>query len=215
MTEDYILNDGVLEKYYLSEPGEIVEIPEGTKTIGPDFLWNRYDIDDVGLGVSKIIIPESVETVDSGAFVYLEWVEEGIEVAEGNPYLRADGRMLFSKDGKRLIAVLPLDKYETGNELQIPDGVEFVEECALFNAQYTDVVYPQSVKTVKDQYYHPDFGGDSMGAQTYRVVVFHNKDTVFPGEEKDVLQYSTVIKAPADSAAIEYAKENGVEYEEI
>ena len=215
MREDYTLNEGVLEKYLLMDSGDPVIVPNGTKTIGSEFLQPCYDLGDIGLGVSKIVIPDSVETVSPGAFVELEWVSEGFEVDRENPYLRAEGRMLFSKDGTRLIAVLPLDNYQTGKELIIPDGVEIVEECAMYNADYETIVCPQSVKTIKDQWFHPDIWADGLGGQEYVTGVFHNKDTVFPGKIKDLLKYAEIIKAPEGSEAIEYAKEHGIEYEVI
>lgn len=117
--------------------------------------------------LTSITIPDSVTTVETAAFLYctnLEKVSFGsklssmpgnafigcpklvsIEISEDNPNYKADGLMVFSKDGKTLASY----RNAAGN-ITVPEGITTIGECAFANCDdLTSVTLPASVKTIE------------------------------------------------------------------
>ncbi|NMA45738.1 MAG: leucine-rich repeat protein, partial [Lentisphaerae bacterium] len=86
-------------------------------------------------GLSTVLLPASLRSMDATAFSGLATWEDispltAYEVASGNTYLKADDGVLFSADGKTLLA-WPQSK--TPN-YQIPDGTEQIGPHAFANS---------------------------------------------------------------------------------
>lgn len=119
-------------------------------------------------GLTSIIIPNSVHTIESDAFqnctalrkvkigsglkVIHPWAFnntnniEDISIDMNNPYLLLDEGIIYSKD----IKTIYLDtKVADVTHLIIRDGVETISEEAFYQSFFTKVTIPSSVKNIK------------------------------------------------------------------
>ena len=209
----FIIKDGVLyDSFVTAETNggmNCFVIPDGVEELA-DFCVNFLMYSGYDRFLSKIVIPKSVKKIHPRAF--LNSGEIGtFEVDPENPHFKVDGKFLLSKDGKRLVC-FAFDGYE--EDIAVPDGVEVIEETVFYNSAPDLLVFPESVKEIATQY-HDLNCGESYDAEDLGTVVIKNKDVVFTGGVEEMLQFAKCIKAPAGSAAIEYAKEKGIRYEEI
>ncbi|MGI5924261.1 MAG: Ig-like domain-containing protein [Lentisphaeria bacterium] len=102
-------------------------LSEGLESIGKDAF--------LGCGVSTILLPASLKNIDPRAFSGIPmWGEISpliaYEVAPGNTHLKADNGVLFSADGKKLLAC-PQSKTPS---YRIPDGTEEIGPYAFANS---------------------------------------------------------------------------------
>lgn len=95
--------------------------------------------------VKSITIHKRVSNIDRNLF-YIFNHAKSFEVDEENKHFRSIEGVLFSKDGKRLIAY-PAAK--PGNEYTVPDGVEVIEDGAFSECGQLDTInLPDSVTTI-------------------------------------------------------------------
>ena len=113
-------------------------IPDGVKTVGD----NAFSF---CASLTSVEIPASVETIGISAFGGGRSLTS-FSVAPANPNFRAVDGVLFTADGKTLIA-FPAAKKAT--KYAIPDGVETVGDNAFgFCTSLTSVKIPASVKKI-------------------------------------------------------------------
>lgn len=130
--------DGLAFVKYVDK-GEKLTVPNGVKKIG----GNAFD--DCS-SLKTINVPKSVEEIESFAFSNCPSLT-AINVAEDNPVYRSIDGVLYSKDGKTLVAV-PAGKVK--DAFAVPDGVETIGSCA-FGAcsSLTGVELPKSVRRIR------------------------------------------------------------------
>ncbi|MGN1347741.1 MAG: leucine-rich repeat domain-containing protein, partial [Acutalibacteraceae bacterium] len=138
---------------------EIV-LPEGLEKIGvgafrycsglesinfPSSLVSVASYAFEGTNITSLTLPASLTTVDGFSFSRMSYLEEFI-VENDNPALKAVDGVLFSKDGKTLIAY-PRKKANTSYE--IPEGVEIISASAFLNSTITSVTFPSTLKRIE------------------------------------------------------------------
>lgn len=113
-------------------------IPDGIKTIGKNAFAECSQI--------KVVkIPESLESLLSASFTGCDQLSR-YEVAQGNSYYKGEDGVLFSADGKILIAY-PLAK-ET-EEYIIPESVSEIYDYAFYyNKNIRNVKMPDSIERI-------------------------------------------------------------------
>ena len=97
---------------------------------------------------SSYTIPKGVKKIGYGHTIYdfatKDFVE--FEVAEGNEWYKAVDGILYSADGKELIAV-PRNKPFDDDQFVIPEGVEFIPELSFSrNNNFQTLVLPNTMK---------------------------------------------------------------------
>lgn len=94
--------------------------------------------------VRTVNIPKSVEEINNRAFVGCQSLFAFI-VDEENEYFSANGPILCSKDGTRLVC------YPAGTEnesFDIPNGIKTVDDYAFHGSGLTEVTVPESVENI-------------------------------------------------------------------
>lgn len=94
----------------------------------------------------SLTLPDSLKAIDDYPFVYCCWLKE-IRIAESNPFYKsgADGA-LYSKDGKRLIAV----PGGYCGPFIIPDSVEELEPGCFIGCWFiTEIVVPKGLRKIR------------------------------------------------------------------
>lgn len=136
-------------------------------------------------GVDTVIIPASVKTIEEGAFAGSDVTE--VIIAPDSPCGIVKDGGVYTKDGKTLLWILEgNDEDEDGEEqYRIPDGVTRVGKNFLAYDSMGRIVFPQSVTEI---------GYDELGGALLEDVMF---------------------VAPKGSYAIEYAKQYGIDFEEV
>ena len=94
---------------------------------------------------NKVVIPESVSSVDSEFFTYFFYLQE-IEIKESNADYKSVDGVLFDKKGETLL-LYPQAKEDA--EYTVPDKIERIEEKAFyFNDDIEKVTLPKSLRTI-------------------------------------------------------------------
>lgn len=129
-----------------------LSLNEGLETIsGKSFDFFR--------NIKSVYIPASIKNINDDVFVGgFAWrhgannsfsnlsILESIEVAEANEYYKSINGVLFSKDGKKLIAYPTAKKSE---KYVIPDGTESVASSAFLGNSYLhEIILPDSVSQI-------------------------------------------------------------------
>ena len=132
---DFVVKNGSLEKYTGTD--EVVVIPESVSQISN---WVFRDNETV----KKVILGAQVLYISSWGFDGPNQIEE-YEVSPENPRFCSIDGVLFSKDGKKLIA-FPCGR---GGEYEIPEGTEEIGAYAFQkNDNLTAVDFPESLCVV-------------------------------------------------------------------
>lgn len=119
--------------YYGCENLESIVIPEGVVYIG-DYAFNGC------INLHSITLPNTLERIGIESFQGVPQI-----ISKTKEYI-VKGNCLYSKDEKRLIYF-----FQNGlHYLEIPYGVEIIEESAFENSCISEVILPTSVKEIKD-----------------------------------------------------------------
>ncbi len=168
----YISVDGVLfdkEKTLLvSYPvgnGKVsYAVPAGVKIIGAASMRNNAvmisvtfpssleEIGDMALGVCglrSIEISSGVKTIGAGAF-FMNNDLESLTVSSDNPFYKAIGGVLMTKDGKTLVATTVMN-----GEFTVPAGIENIGAYAFYGQSgLTGVTFSSSIKKIGDNSFY-------------------------------------------------------------
>ena len=154
-----------------------IEIPDGVTKIG-NYAFESCE------SLTKIEIPDSVTEIGLSAFAYCDSLEDiylgsgvsgidnitilyaspvkTIRLSENNQNYKLENGVLYSKDGKNLIAYPTSSNSVT--EFVIPSGVETVEPAAFYNADYlTEITIPDSVTCIDNAF------GDCSNLETVSI----------------------------------------------
>ena len=126
-----------------------IDLPEGLRSIGRG-VFN-------GLGATEIRLPASLESVGEGSFACCRKLE-AFEVADGCRAVMVQDGVLFSTDGKTLMA-FPAGR--TG-VYKAPKGTEIVGYGAFASTSLEAVVLPEGVKTVDNCAFCSSWSDDSQ-----------------------------------------------------
>ncbi|MBO4937749.1 MAG: leucine-rich repeat protein [Oscillospiraceae bacterium] len=127
-----ILGNSVFSNTALTE----IQLPEGLEMIG----YNCFAYSDL----TSIRLPASVNLVGSGAFAGCSALS-AITVAEGNAAYQAVDGVLFTADGKKLVAY----PGGAGASYSVPAGVEIIGDGAFRNlTALTNVTFPEGLKVI-------------------------------------------------------------------
>ncbi|MBQ6829406.1 MAG: leucine-rich repeat domain-containing protein [Thermoguttaceae bacterium] len=114
-----------------------IALPNGLRTIGPRAF--------IGCGAAEITLPASVERVGEGAF-YDSRNLTSIKTAAGNKNYRSVDGVLFTADGKTLVAY---PKNKSGGKYVVPNGVETIGDFAFgVCGQLTEITLPKGLRRV-------------------------------------------------------------------
>lgn len=115
-----------------------IKIPEGEKVIWSCAFNGCSE-------VTSVYIPKSIQGIGDAAFGDMISCKS-IEVSEENRYYKSINGVLYTKDGKVLLA------YPSGRrqkKFQVPQGVKYIASGAFMKADYLEtVVLPESVNYV-------------------------------------------------------------------
>ena len=116
-----------------------VNIPQSVTSIGPFAFYNT--------GIAEITIPANVESVGERAFYECHNLQN-ITVASANTHLKSVDGVLFTRDGKELIAYCP---GRSAAAYRVPDGVELIRASAFSYSQaLRSVTLPDSLLTIQN-----------------------------------------------------------------
>ena len=210
-----VLEDGTAEITFYYGNAETVEIPaeiDGHKVVSlakDAFVPEATEGDAAAAepvkydrsGIKKVIIPETVESIDAGyAFDSLKHLEN-IEVNTANEKYSSQDGILFDKNKTELL------RYPEGKAgtYVIPDSVTSIGEYAFGNCDgLTSVLLPENVASVGDRTFkHCDGLTD---------IYVLNKAC---GLETSEIPAQTVIHGYSGSTAEDYAKAKGNKFAEI
>ena len=158
------LDKTVLVSYPVGNGLESYIVPEGVKTIGAASMRNNNamksitfpasleEIGDMALavcGLKSLEIASGVKTIGNGAF-FMNNSLESLTVATENPYYKAIGGVLMSKDGKTLVATTVVN-----GEFSIPAGIETIGQYAFYGQTgITGVILSPSVRKIDNNAFY-------------------------------------------------------------
>ncbi len=115
-----------------------VNLPESLEIIGDGAF--------AGTSIESVNIPSKVEAVCVSMFE--PSAIKNINVSDDNPYLKSSDGVVYSKDGKTLVA-FPVARFsDSSYSFSIPETVEVIGEYAFMNCLQKSVVIPDSVKRI-------------------------------------------------------------------
>ena len=117
-----------------------IKIPDGEKIIWSCAFNGCSEI-------TSVYIPKSIQGIGDAAFGDMISCQ-AIRVSEKNRYYKSVDGVLYTKDGKVLLAY-PAGKKQ--KEFQIPQGVKYIASGAFMRADYLEkVILPKSVKYIHE-----------------------------------------------------------------
>lgn len=126
--------------YPNGRPDKEYTLPEGAKTIEEECSFG-YDCQ-----VERLILPASFESFN-GANLFRTVIREFV-VDENNPHLKAVDGVLFTRDGKTLVAYPP---GRTDEFYRVPEGTERIGDWAFsVNEHLVRIEMPDSLKFIGD-----------------------------------------------------------------
>jgi len=115
-----------------------VALPDGLQTIGESAFSDCR-------ALTSVVVPDGLQTIGEGAFTECDSLDS-FTVSSGNSQFQAVDGVLFTADGKTLVAFPPGKK---ATEYQIPDGVEKIDEYAFWGCNsLTSVSFPDGLQTI-------------------------------------------------------------------
>lgn len=109
---------------------KIYEVPDTVQTIKRDAI-------EVSNYLEKIVVPKSVSLIEEGA-IYWNYALTAIDVATENETYKSEDGVLYTKDGRKLIAYpLAADRIE----YTVSEGTEEICEYAFSNAEKLEKVH--------------------------------------------------------------------------
>lgn len=203
----YICENGAIYTYDKTEllvwygDEEELRIPEGVTKIAEDaFPGQSYG----GATLKKICLPASLQSMPEGVLSNVTGLQT-IELAGGNKYFAVYDNLLYSADGKQLLAV-PVGTEEA---VIVRDGTQ--EICAyafgasIYQWKMPEIRIPEGVKIIREG----NFAYGTAGTEEpLRIYLPASLTTINPS----ILAVSNVqIHCPAGSAAEEFAERVGLE----
>lgn len=95
----------------------------------------------------RIVIPDSVRFIDSELFYRMQSCV--FEISPDNPAYEVVDHILFSKNKKKIIAVL--GKTEFKEEYRIPDSVERIEKYAFYNTNFESIICGENLSYIAEE----------------------------------------------------------------
>ena len=139
-----VLDDGTVEITKYNGNAEKVDIPD--KIDGKSVTEIGDYCADVGNGITKVIIPNSVISINERAFSYCYGLSV-IDIEQGNKNYSSSNGVLFDKNKTKLI-YYPLGKKD--KNYIMPDGVKSISDWAFSNAIFTSITMPDSLIEIGD-----------------------------------------------------------------
>lgn len=200
----YVILQGVLYDYIGTEDSVQLVIPEGVTTIGDPYAnesteWGAFA--SCACDLKSVTIPSSVTNIRERAFEDCPDLS-CFSVAEDNNVYYSDGQVLYTKDGKSIVRVIPA---WTG-EFEIHSAITSIAPEAFFQcSNLTSVTIPDSVTSIGNRAF--------MFCSALTEVTIPDSVTSIGVE---AFEYSDLtICSPAGSYAEHYAKENGIPFEAV
>lgn len=218
----FVINEGILNDVQYEQVPEPdgekdshLVVPEGVIRIAKNaFRW-----DDITVGVTlpdglvaidehafdlcdqmrSINIPATVTHIGEGAFYGCKKIK--ITVDKKNPRYKVIGKCLVDMEENKLIAIM------SSNEPAIPEFItKFGTGFVCNESRLKKITIPAGVKALPKNTFN-------MCEKLVELILPESLETIGDGSFGGC--DSMTIKAPADSYAIRYAKENNLNYEEI
>ena len=157
------LNEGLVtighDAFSGAEAYEAISIPDSVRSIGRSAFARGFSDELTPVESRTIQIGKGLETLGDGAFMGLG--VDNFTVDPENPFLKADGPFLLSKDGRILYACAG----SAGPDVRIPEGVEAIRAYAFYvTPNMTDVYLPESLLRM---------GSSAFNVWDEQPVVFH------------------------------------------
>ncbi len=115
-----------------------IKLPESLEIIGESAFS--------GTGIRNITIPSNVEKISLSMFE--PTAIENINVSDNNPYFNSVDGVVYSEDGKTLVA-FPVARFNDETySFSVPETVEEIGEYAFCNSLMKDLLIPDSVKRI-------------------------------------------------------------------
>ena len=129
----------------LESTSDVLEVPENVAIFSQEVLTN---VSTEGSTVTSLVFGDSVVEIDPGV---LSWRGlESISVEEGAwvPHYTSEDGVLFTADGKGLVAYPPAKK--SGESYSVPVNTEVILSEAFIGASVTSVALPSTLKTIEE-----------------------------------------------------------------
>ena len=193
--KDFVIENGVLIKY--NGKDENVVIPDGVKSIDYDAFEPDFSEKEIKeKEILTITVPKSVEELSFNSFECYTLTD--IIVASQNPYYKSIDGILYTKDEKVLIRC-PMGKK---GAVDISKKVKVIGKRAFEQCYALTDVTLHNVEEIGEFAF-----ADSMVSSLVVPKTVQRIGAFAFGYESGF-----TIVAPADSCAIEYAKENNLKY---
>ena len=157
---------------------ELFEIPAQYKNLPVTVLGYEDELDyELAVSyISKIVIPETVQTVNVEFLGNIYGLSE-IDVSEGNPVLRSENSVLFTQDGT--LVFYPKDKED--QEYAVPDGTRVIGKAAFYMCRTLEkIALPDTVYTIEEEAFA---GSDQISSVTLGEGVENIDNSAFRGCE--------------------------------
>ena len=157
--------------FYGASLQSIVVLPDSLKTIGRQAFF-------VAPGVTKIIIPASVEYISIKAFSCLTL--DSVIVDRANRYYKSVDGVLYSKTEPKIL-YFPMPRR---GSFSVPDWVTCIAESAFLRSSLSSIILPNTLKTIERGAFHyceyisnlniPSSVDDIQGGAIFRCPVLTN-----------------------------------------
>lgn len=132
-----VLPDTVREivQYSFANCSSLAEInlPEGLLSIGVSAFAGCDSL-------RSVRIPSTTSNIEVAAFSLMGMTE--LTVAEGNPYFYSEGNCIIERSTQKVV--------QGCSTSVIPEGVKIIGSCAFSGVGLTEIVIPDSVRTIED-----------------------------------------------------------------